>query len=924
MEKPIQAGMILKTKFVAAGNDKFTEYINYIDRVEAVRNDNFQKYDLFHDGAEQLQQDSWTEGYLTYMENPEKTTGLFTVGKDTLTQQDKQKLKELFTRAQKNNSVMWQTVFSFDNRWLQQNGLYNPLTRQVDARKLKEYTRAAMDKLTEKEALKGSAVWSAAIHYNTEHIHIHIAMVEPIPTRPIKIIDGHEEYKGRFRQSSIDAAKSAAVNRILDQKQENQIINDLIRGKIIGGFQEGLQAPPPDLTKGLRALYSHLPKDRRLWKYNMNAMKPLRPALDRLSKEFIEQYHKEDFQELIKRLNAQQEKYILAYGKGGKSNQFTKQHLNDLYVRMGNAILQELKALDKAVKKAGIAQNLLPLPEGGGSAEVPETEPIFLGVEESFLTELSLEPEADSETSPFFSGKFRMEWSNGYKKARRLLYGTMKLKPDFKEAFAALSLEATKGNVLAMDDLGKMFAYGMGREIDPAVAYEWYSLALKGFLELYPENQTPYLAYRIGKHYHYGLGTEIDYTQAAKFFKIAADQGNAYAVYELAKMERDGIGTPVNTQLSNTHFKIAYQRFSELLDERRDDNLLYRVGQMAYTGTGTDINKAYGLNLLEKACDLGNIHAKNLLTNIYLKDKDIEGIKRIIPLLTESAEKGIDTAQFTLAKCFLFESQDIYDLQKAMKWFTASADQGNQFAQYSLGKLFLDGKEDLTPNTQQAVKWLTLSADQGNQFAQYSLGKLFLDGKEDLAPSTQQAVKWLTLSADQGNQFAQYSLGKLFLDGREDLTPNTQQAVKWLTLSADQGNQFAQYSLGKLFLNGKEDLAPNTQQAVKWLTLSADQGNQFAQYSLGKLYYYGKGPIAPNAEKAYLWLSRSAEQGNLFAKALLEKETYQYQEVKQKVKEKIGYLLSRLFKNLGNERDKRYNQMVYEHMEQQLRNELEQ
>ena len=49
-----------------------------------------------------------------------------------------------------------------------------------------------------------------------------------------------------------------------------------------------------------------------------------------------------------------------------------------------------------------------------------------------------------------------------------------------------------------MDDLGKMFAYGMGREIDLAAAYEWYSLALKGFLELYPENQMPYLAYRIG------------------------------------------------------------------------------------------------------------------------------------------------------------------------------------------------------------------------------------------------------------------------------------------------------------------------------------------------------------------------------------------------------------------------------------------
>ena len=35
----------------------------------------------------------------------------------------------------------------------------------------------------------------------------------------------------------------------------------------------------------------------------------------------------------------------------------------------------------------------------------------------------------------------------------------------------------------------------------------------------------------------------------------------AYAVYELAKMERDGIGTPVNTQLSNTHFKMPINVF---------------------------------------------------------------------------------------------------------------------------------------------------------------------------------------------------------------------------------------------------------------------------------------------------------------------------------------------------------------------------
>lgn len=35
MEQPIKAGMILKTKFTTAGNKKFMEYINYIDRDEA-------------------------------------------------------------------------------------------------------------------------------------------------------------------------------------------------------------------------------------------------------------------------------------------------------------------------------------------------------------------------------------------------------------------------------------------------------------------------------------------------------------------------------------------------------------------------------------------------------------------------------------------------------------------------------------------------------------------------------------------------------------------------------------------------------------------------------------------------------------------------------------------------------------------------
>ncbi len=112
--------------------------------------------------------------------------------------------------------------------------------------------------------------------------------------------------------------------------------------------------------------------------------------------------------------------------------------------------------------------------------KAPDIDPLFSILEKPLDSEIPLEPEDYGEPHPAFAGEFILEWSKEYKLARRFLYGTKKRKPDFQKAFNALFQEAEKGNVLAMDDLGKMFAYGMGREIDQSAAGEWYSLALRG------------------------------------------------------------------------------------------------------------------------------------------------------------------------------------------------------------------------------------------------------------------------------------------------------------------------------------------------------------------------------------------------------------------------------------------------------------
>ena len=114
-------GVIVKSKFITHSSDKFNSYINYMNREEAIRNEAYSRYSLYSD----------------YMGNPEKTTGLFDKEKDILSKEDINKSKKLFELAQKNKSIMWQDVFSFDNLWLEKNGLYNSRTHELDEKNLK-------------------------------------------------------------------------------------------------------------------------------------------------------------------------------------------------------------------------------------------------------------------------------------------------------------------------------------------------------------------------------------------------------------------------------------------------------------------------------------------------------------------------------------------------------------------------------------------------------------------------------------------------------------------------------------------------------------------------------------------------------------------------------------------------------------------
>ncbi len=117
----------------------------------------------------------------------------------------------------------------------------------------------------------------------------------------------------------------------------------------------------------------------------------------------------------------------------------------------------------------------------------------------SFEDEAAPEPElpepADVQSDDVFLEPadviFRAEWNKQYKLGKKHLYGSEDVPQDFDKAYQLFLLEAESGNALAMHDLGRMFADGLGREIDLQAAHAWYGKALAAFLSAEEKSPSP-------------------------------------------------------------------------------------------------------------------------------------------------------------------------------------------------------------------------------------------------------------------------------------------------------------------------------------------------------------------------------------------------------------------------------------------------
>lgn len=351
--------VVLRSKFVMPKSSVFNNYINYMDREDAKHNVEINNasghegdFDVFYQ-------------FMDYMDDEAKQGELFTANQDYLNDLEKQNMKKQFETAQQNESPMWQDVISFDNDWLEKQGVYNSEKHTVDENKMRSIVREAMQTMLEAERMQQSATWTASLHYNTDNIHVHIATVEPHPTRDVmNVFDKEtnawrEEYRAKRKPKTLEKMKSKVANCILDRVNERSKIDELLRGTIRYKKDNEISLASFRKTKQLfTEAIQHLPEDRKQWRYGYESINEARPYIDEMTNIYLEQFHAKEMEELVTNLDEEVKVMKEMYGEDSNYQTYKETKMDDLKKRMGNAILTEMRSVDKKEKTSLFRQKI--------------------------------------------------------------------------------------------------------------------------------------------------------------------------------------------------------------------------------------------------------------------------------------------------------------------------------------------------------------------------------------------------------------------------------------------------------------------------------------------------------------------------------------------------------------------------------------
>jgi TPR repeat protein len=230
--------------------------------------------------------------------------------------------------------------------------------------------------------------------------------------------------------------------------------------------------------------------------------------------------------------------------------------------------------------------------------------------------------------------------------------------------------------------------------------------------------------------------------------------------------------------------------------EQGDANAQYDLARLYYQGKGVPQDYAEAARWYRKAADQGNAKAQYGVGFMYDSGKGVpQDYSEAVGWYRKAADQGNAKAQYGLALMYHEGKGVPRDYAKAVDWCRKAADQGYAKAQYALGYTYFEGKE-VPQDHSEAVRWYRKAADQGYAEAQSDLGYMYSQG-EGVPQDYNEAVGWYRKAADQGHASAQSALGYAYSEGK-GVPRDYAQSARWYRKAAKQGDDYARCALGAM------------------------------------------------------------------------------------------------------------------------------
>ena len=382
------------------------------------------------------------------------------------------------------------------------------------------------------------------------------------------------------------------------------------------------------------------------------------------------------------------------------------------------------------------------------------------------------------------------------------------------------------------------------------------------------------------------LRLKYEFEEAAKLYKEAADEGDAYAKWKLSRAYFWGEGVEVDEKKG---FRLLEEAANAGLEEAKAG-----LARCYIDGFSTKPDIAKGKKMMDSLIETStnafvlSSYAEMLMSGNSAYEKNE---KKAIKILESVDDKDNPFYLYKMGLVYYNGIDNDVDYQKALEYFSKAFERGNFFSALLCGRIYYNGGHNVKKNIDKSVEWFKKGVQTMDADCMYSLGEIYCSTDEKYR-DVNSGIKLLENAAKLGNTDVMNYLSVCYEKG-ENVDKDDEKSINYARKSFEKGNAYAGFLLGLKYQSGvgcKKNMTKaveiwekaadlgsgeaannafvyydrknNFLKAKKYLFLSAKLEDDMGMYNLARHYLYGSKLVEENPTQAFIYAKKSADLGN--------------------------------------------------------------